>query len=38
MERRNFVKTVGAILAASPWLRPFAQAQSFTSTGNQQVT
>lgn len=30
MERRNFIKTAGTVLAASPWLSSLAQAQSFT--------
>jgi hypothetical protein len=32
MERRNFIKTAGTIVVASPWLSPYAQTQSFTST------
>ena len=30
MERRNFIKTAGTVLAASPWLSSLAQGQSFT--------
>jgi hypothetical protein len=29
-ERRNFIKTAGTVLAASPWLSSLAQAESFT--------